>query len=300
MFDEAVGKEAVHEKNDLYWMMEAIKEAEKARFTAPPNPWVGAVLVDKWNRKVDSAYHTQPGERHAERGIMECMHGCRLYVTLEPCSHHGRTPPCVEYLIEKKPAAIVVGLVDPDPRVMGKGITKLRAAGIEVIVGVGAAEVAHSLRPYLWHRTHNDAPYVIAKLALSLDNCFAYCTDTMVKRQWITGEHAREHGHSQRAGSQRIVVGKNTAEHDKPKLDVRYGYENQVREQPEVVRRGTHMLGDPAWLLPQWLRHACARFGPLPLGTVVTTGTWVGILPAQAGDTVHVVFDGIGVASVML
>ena len=74
----------------------------------------------------------------------------------------------------------------------------------------------------------------------------------------------------------------------------------QVGGQPEVVRRGTHMLGDPAWLLPQWLRHACARFGPLPLGTVVTTGTWVGILPAQAGDTVHVVFDGIGVASVML
>ena len=74
----------------------------------------------------------------------------------------------------------------------------------------------------------------------------------------------------------------------------------QVGGQPEVVRRGTHMLGDPAWLLPQWLRHACARFGTLAVGTVVTTGTWVGILPAQAGDAVHVAFDGIGEASVRL
>ena len=74
----------------------------------------------------------------------------------------------------------------------------------------------------------------------------------------------------------------------------------QVGKHPEVVQRGTHMLGDPAWLLPQWLRHACARFGTVPAGTVVTTGTWVGILPAQAGDAVHVAFDGIGEASVQL
>ena len=74
----------------------------------------------------------------------------------------------------------------------------------------------------------------------------------------------------------------------------------QIAGQPEVVRRGTHMLGDPAWLLPQWLRHACARFGTVPAGTVVTTGTWVGILPAQAGDAVHVAFEGIGEASVQL
>jgi 2-keto-4-pentenoate hydratase len=74
----------------------------------------------------------------------------------------------------------------------------------------------------------------------------------------------------------------------------------QIGEQPEVFQRGTHMLGDPAWLLPQWLRHACARFGKLPAGTVITTGTWVGILPAQAGDVVHVAFDGIGEARVQL
>lgn len=231
--DTAVSGSGSADRTDAYWMRIAIGEAEKGRFTAPPNPWVGAVLVDQNNCLVQGGYHKRPGGAHAEREITAPMEGCTLYCTLEPCCHFGRTPPCVDHILASRPARVVVGTLDPDSRVSGKGVEALQKAGIPVTVGVAEEEVRYSLRSYLWHRSHNDTPYVVAKLALSQDNCFAYTTDSEVKRQWITGDYAREHGHGLRAGSQRIVVGKNTAGMDKPQLNVRYGY--VIDRQPEAV-----------------------------------------------------------------
>eukprot|EP00945_MAST-04E_sp_MAST-4E-sp1_P008861 g8861.t1 len=229
---------------DVRFMRKAIEEGEKGRYTAAPNPCVGAVLVDPWGTAIDSGFHRRPGEAHAERCIKSSMVGCTLYVTLEPCVHSGRTPPCTDYIIERGPERVVIGTLDPDERVRGRGVSALQDAGIQVTVGVAKEEVEHSLRAYLWHRANQKTPYVVCKLGLSQDNCFAYTTDTRIKREWITGEHARKHSHGLRARSQRIVVGKNTHELDNPKLTVRYGID--VDTQPETCM-STRALN---WLKP--------------------------------------------------
>ena len=220
-------------QDDVFWMRKAIEEGEKGRHTAPPNPWVGAILVNPWGSQIGAGYHSRPGAKHAEREIEAPMGGCTLYVTLEPCSHVGRTPPCIEFLVEQRPARIVVGTLDPDERVAGKGVDALIAAGIPVTVGVAEDEVKHSLRAYLWHRSNQHTPYVVCKLGVSQDNCYGYTTDTEVQREWITGTEARRHSHGLRASSQRIVVGKHTMNMDKPQLNVRYDY--TVDKQPEKV-----------------------------------------------------------------
>eukprot|EP00760_Papus_ankaliazontas_P027974 PhM_4_TR3467/c1_g1_i1/m.60137/K14652/ribBA; 3,4-dihydroxy 2-butanone 4-phosphate synthase / GTP cyclohydrolase II len=227
-------KIATEPRTDFEWMLEAIKEGEKGRYTAAPNPWVGAVLVGPNGTRLGAGHHVRPGGSHAERQVdyEGSWEKCVLYVTLEPCCHHGRTPPCVEFLKSKGVSRVVVGTLDPDHRVKGKGVAELREAGLDVVVGVAREQVEYSLRAYLWHRIHN-RPYVVAKLALSQDNCYAYVTDTHDKREWITGDHARCHGHGIRAESQKIVVGRITHEMDKPKLDVRYGY--QIDKQPEAI-----------------------------------------------------------------
>ena len=201
-------------------MSEAIAEGDKARLHAPPNPWVGALVVR--DGVVLAAGHTQvPGESHAEvdalRRAGELARGATMVVTLEPCRHVGRTGPCVEAIIDAGIERVVVGSLDPDPRVAGRGVAALRAAGLEVQVGAQLDAVRAQLAPYLWHRI-TGRPYVVLKVAATLDGIVAMGDGSS---KWITGEEARRDAHVLRAQSQAIVVGAGTVRADDPALTAR-------------------------------------------------------------------------------
>lgn len=201
-------------------MRYALSLGEKGRLMAPPNPWVGCVIVK--NQEIVGEGHTQSfGGAHAEAVALEqakgYAKGATAYVTLEPCAHHGQTPPCTEALIKAGIKQVVIPFKDPDPRVSGKGIAALQAAGIDIIIGIAKDEAERSLRPYLFQR-QTGRPYTILKLASSLDGRTA-AQDGSSK--WITGECARRDVHLLRATCQGIVVGSNTARLDKPRLTVR-------------------------------------------------------------------------------
>lgn len=206
--------------DDEALMARAVARAEHARLLAPPNPWVGSLVVATDGTTFEGATR-RPGGNHAEREVLARAgaraRGGTLYVTLEPCSHHGRTPPCVDAVIEAAPARVVVAITDPDPRVAGDGIAALRAAGIEVTVGPGAERVESQLAPYLTQR-RTGRPLVVLKLAATLDGRTAAADGTS---QWITGDEARLDAHRVRAESDAILVGAGTVRADDPRLTVR-------------------------------------------------------------------------------
>ena len=201
----------------------AIAEGEKARFHAPPNPWVGAVLYGADGTLLSQGHTQVPGSSHAE--VEAITHatgptaGATLVVTLEPCCHVGRTGPCVEAIIEAGITTVVIGTLDPDPRVAGRGAAALREAGVTVHTGVGIEAVRAQLAPYLWHRI-TGRPYVVAKVASTLDGIVAMVDGTS---QWITGDEARTDAHVLRAQSQAIIVGAGTVRSDNPRLTARLG-----------------------------------------------------------------------------
>jgi diaminohydroxyphosphoribosylaminopyrimidine deaminase/5-amino-6-(5-phosphoribosylamino)uracil reductase len=162
-----------------------------------------------------------PGGRHAEIVALEApsegAKGATLVVTLEPCAHHGRTPPCVDALVAAGITKVVVGIEDPDPNVSGRGIARLREAGVEVEVGVCADEVRAQLAPYLKHRS-TGRPWVVLKLAASADGRTAAPDGSS---RWITGEAARADAHRLRAESDAVIVGAGTVRADDPELTVR-------------------------------------------------------------------------------
>ena len=164
--------------------------------------------------------------------------GATLYVTLEPCAHHGRTPPCADAIVAAGVARVVVGVEDPDPQVAGRGLAALRDAGVEVTVGVAADEVAEQLAPYLKHRTTGQ-PWVVLKLAASLDARTAAPDGTS---RWITGEAARHDAHLLRARSDAVLVGAGTVRTDDPELTVRLD-DGVERPQPLRVVLGTAPAG---------------------------------------------------------
>lgn len=199
----------------------AMEEGERARFHAPPNPWVGAVVVND-RGVVLSAGHTQvPGESHAEivalRRAGELAKGATMVVTLEPCAHEGRTGPCCNAIVAAGVARVIVGTLDPDPLVNGAGVAALRAAGVVVDVGIEEEAVRARLAPYLWHRVTR-RPYVVAKVAATLDGAVAMADGSS---KWITGEAARRDAHVLRAQSQAIIVGAGTVRRDDPRLTAR-------------------------------------------------------------------------------
>jgi diaminohydroxyphosphoribosylaminopyrimidine deaminase/5-amino-6-(5-phosphoribosylamino)uracil reductase len=163
----------------------------------------------------------RPGGDHAEIGALRAAgdraRGATAYVTLEPCAHQGRTPPCTDALIRAGVARVVLALEDPDPAVSGRGIVALRAAGVTVDVGAGADQARASLRPYLVHRRERRS-FVVLKSAMSLDGRVAAADGTS---QWITGAAARHDAHALRAAGQAIVVGSGTALADRPALTAR-------------------------------------------------------------------------------
>ncbi len=185
-----------------------------------PNPAVGCVLVQD-NRVVGRGW-TQPGGRpHAETEAIRraggMVHGATAYVTFEPCSHHGKTPPCVEALIAAGVKRVVVSIEDPDPRVSGKGIAALRAAGIDVDMGLYADEARALNRGFL-KKVSENLPFVTLKTAVSADGRIATASGDS---QWITGDQARAEGHRMRADHDAIVVASATAIADDPTLTCR-------------------------------------------------------------------------------
>jgi diaminohydroxyphosphoribosylaminopyrimidine deaminase / 5-amino-6-(5-phosphoribosylamino)uracil reductase len=203
----------------MKFMERAIALGELGRITAPPNPWVGCVIV-KEGRIVGEGYHVRAGEPHAEvialRQAGAQAEGATVYTTLEPCCHFGRTPPCTNALIAAKISHAVVAVPDPDPHVSGRGMNALKEAGIKVTHML--EELAtQSLEPYL-HQRRTGLPFVVAKAAISLDGRTAASDGSS---QWISSESARRDAHRLRAESQAIMIGSGTARRDNPRLNVR-------------------------------------------------------------------------------
>ncbi len=203
---------------DTRWMRRALALA--ARGFAPPNPMVGCVIV-KDGLRVGEGFHPLAGQPHAEvfalRAAGAAASGAVAYVTLEPCCHHGRTGPCTEALIAAGIKKVVVATQDVDPRVAGKGITRLQAAGIEVETGL-LAEESQQLNEAFFHFHTVGRPFVVLKAAMSLDGKIAAHTGIS---QWITGEKARKHVHSLRARSGAVMAGIGTVLADDPLLTAR-------------------------------------------------------------------------------
>ena len=205
---------------DEQFMRRALGTALQARLIARPNPWVGAVVVAADGSTYEgctSAVGGPHAEIHALRRAGEAARASTLYTTLEPCSHTGRTGPCTQAIIDAGVQRVVVGIVDPDPKVAGTGLNALRAAGIEVELGVLAGQVHSQLLPYIHHRT-TGMPFVVLKMASTLDGKTAAANGTS---QWITGASARQRVHELRAESDAVLVGAGTVRADDPELTVR-------------------------------------------------------------------------------
>jgi diaminohydroxyphosphoribosylaminopyrimidine deaminase/5-amino-6-(5-phosphoribosylamino)uracil reductase len=205
---------------DEAWMGRAVALAEGGRGATSPNPMVGAVLV-RDGRVVGEGFHQAAGTAHAEAAALaaagDLATGATCYVTLEPCAHHGRTPPCADALVAAGVARVVAAMADPDPRVDGAGLARLRAAGVEVVTGPGAEAAATQNAAYLTHRRLG-RPRVTLKAAASMDGKVAAPDGTS---QWITGPDARADGHRLRAEADAVLVGAGTALADDPRLTVR-------------------------------------------------------------------------------
>lgn len=205
---------------DRECMTRALAAAAQVRCATSPNPWVGAVVRTTEGNITEGATG-EVGRDHAEIVALaaagDAARGATIYVTLEPCSHTGRTGPCADALIDAGVARVVVALVDPDERVNGAGIARLREAGITVDVGLYEDRVRQQLAPYIKHRT-TGRPWVVLKLAASMDG---YTAAPDGSSQWITGAPARADGHRLRAESDAIVIGAGTVRRDDPSLTVR-------------------------------------------------------------------------------
>ncbi len=208
---------------DYRHMAEALRWAERGRYTATPNPRVGC-LITRGASVIGRGGHRRAGEPHAEALALAeagtAARGASVYVTLEPCNHHGRTPPCTEALIAAGVGRVIMAMEDPDPRVQGAGRRRLEAAGIPVESGVLAAE-AQALNPGFVKRLSGDAmsvPWVRLKTAASLDGRTALADG---ESRWITGEPARRDVHALRAAACVVLTGVDTVLADDPRLDVR-------------------------------------------------------------------------------
>lgn len=202
------------------FMKRAIELAKQGAGWTAPNPLVGAVVV-KNGRVIGEGYHRKYGELHAERNALaacsEDPAGATLYVTLEPCCHYGKTPPCTEIIIEKKIAKVVIGSRDPNPKVAGKGVRILREHGIEVVEDY-MREACDALNPVFFHYITTKTPYVVLKFAMTLDGKIATRTGAS---KWITGEAARNHVHQLRGRYAGILAGIGTVLADDPMLNCR-------------------------------------------------------------------------------
>ena len=216
--------------NDEYYMRRALELAVRGRGYTNPNPMVGAVIV-KNGRIIGEGYHEKFGHLHAERNALgnctEKPDGATIYVTLEPCCHHGKTPPCTDAIIESGITKVVVGMLDVNPIVAGNGVRILEEHGIEVVTGVLEDECRKLNKIFIKYMTEK-LPYVVMKYAMTSDGKIATVTG---ESRWITGESSRENVHRTRHALMGIMVGVGTVLADDPMLDCRLpeGGKNPVR-----------------------------------------------------------------------
>lgn len=207
-----------------FYMARAIELAQQGRYTTRPNPNVGCVIV-KDNQIIGEGFHYQAGQPHAEVFALrqasehhpQKLAGATAYVTLEPCSHYGRTPPCADALIKADISRVVIAVVDPNPKVAGSGIAKLQQAGIEVITGI-CEQQAYQLNEGFFKVMSGKLPFVRLKIATSLDGRIAMANG---ESKWITNESSREDVQRLRAMAGAIITGSETVLQDKPSLTVR-------------------------------------------------------------------------------
>ncbi len=225
-----VSETAMHSV-DRQFMQQALRLAEKGLYSTDPNPRVGCVVV-KGGSVVGEGWHHRAGEPHAEINALHQAgghaRGATVYVTLEPCCHYGRTPPCSKTLVEAGVERVVVAMTDPNPRVAGQGLRELRSAGILVESGV-LQEQAERLNPGFVSRMSRNRPWVRCKLAMSLDGRTAMASG---ESKWITSGEARADVHRLRARSSAIVTGIGTVMADDPSLNVRLPEPGDSPRQP--------------------------------------------------------------------
>jgi diaminohydroxyphosphoribosylaminopyrimidine deaminase/5-amino-6-(5-phosphoribosylamino)uracil reductase len=232
--------------NDEHFMQRALALAEQGRYTVSPNPMVGCVIV-RDGAIVGEGWHRRAGEAHAE---VEALRGCEargatMYVTLEPCCHHGRTPPCADAVLAAGVARVVIATLDPNERVDGRGAQQLREAGIDVTVGVCESEARRLNEKFLWSVTQK-LPFVLLKAAMTLDGKLA----TVAREsQWITAEAARERSLKLREEYDAILVGSGTVRSDNPRLTRRLGLAGDGMPWTRVVLDGDSELPPHAQLL---------------------------------------------------
>ncbi|WP_242513415.1 bifunctional diaminohydroxyphosphoribosylaminopyrimidine deaminase/5-amino-6-(5-phosphoribosylamino)uracil reductase RibD [Halochromatium salexigens] len=250
----------------LALMARAVQLAERGLYTTDPNPRVGCVLA-KGGQIVGEGWHRRAGEPHAERLAIDAAgaraRGASAYVTLEPCCHHGRTPPCTEALLTAGVSRVVVGMEDPNPLVHGRGLERMRAAGVEVVTGVLEGP-CRALNPGFDKRMRLGLPFVRVKLAASLDGRTALANG---ESRWITSTAARTDVHWLRARSSAILTGVDTLLADDPSLNVRLAPALiPALEEGEPVRQPLRVILDSALRLPLG-----AKMLPLPGATLVAT-----------------------------
>lgn len=222
----------------IQFMLRALSLAKKGLGTVSPNPMVGAVLVDEKNEIVAEGFHLKKGQSHAEANAIDDaiknevdLTKTTLYCTLEPCCHTNKlTPPCADLIIKKKIQKVVVGCLDPNPNVAGKGVEKLRASGIEVLTEV-LKEECEELNAVFFKNMKKQLPYVHLKVAATLDGRIATNSGSS---KWITSDVARDEVHHLRNKYDAVMVGKNTLRTDNPKLTARAGDE-VIKEPVKII-----------------------------------------------------------------
>ena len=224
-------------QRDETWMQRAIDLARKGEGSVEPNPMVGCVIV-KDEKCIAESWHKKFGQGHAEVNAIQAastsIAGATAYVSLEPCSHSGKTGPCADALIEAKIARVVVAVTDPNPEVSGKGIQRLESAGIEVTTGVLEDRAREVLSPYL-KSVQRNKPWVIAKWAMTIDGKIATAAGDS---EWISNDQSRHLVHRLRARVDAIMVGSGTARADNPTLTVRLpGVEEELDFEARVPLR---------------------------------------------------------------
>lgn len=212
------------ENSDISWMKEAIALALKGKGSVSPNPLVGCVIIAENGEKIGEGYHQKFGEAHAEVNAINSvkdrhqLKNATVYVTLEPCSHYGKTPPCADLLTSLPIKKVVVAMLDPNPKVNGAGIRIIKNAGIDVEVGVCEKE-AEKLNEVFIHHQEFKRPFITLKIAQTVDGFLAAADGSS---QWITGKQSRKEVHRWRAENDAVLVGRTTAMADNPSLTVRH------------------------------------------------------------------------------
>lgn len=217
-------KSSVFTKEDEKWMKQALRQAQKGVGYVSPNPMVGCVIVSEDGRKLAVGYHERYGKAHAEINALNKVRnendliGATIYVTLEPCSHHGKTPPCAQALAELPIKRVVVACIDPNPKVSGRGINILKNNHIQVDVGL-MEEEAKQLNEFFFHYIETRRPFVTLKIAQTLDG---YTAAQNGESQWISGAESQKRVHELRSIYDAVLIGRNTALFDNPRLTVRH------------------------------------------------------------------------------